>query len=160
MHAPRHKSSLQRRFKMASSENILREKDFRDRDQLNMRENKKTPQRKKKKKNEKNAARKFTIVGSSSIDSIRGTPLIYTFNLFSVLSIFKWNKMDKTNNKFITSQSFLLSDIIPTSLKGKESDELLLYGSVTRYGLQSVLVNLLSRTLRIFRSKIVTLSQF
>ena len=53
MHAPRHKSSLQRRFKMASSENILREKDFRDRDQLNMRENKKTPQRKKKKKTRK-----------------------------------------------------------------------------------------------------------
>ena len=65
--------------------------------------------------------------------------------------------MDKTNNKFITSQSFLSSGI-PTSSKEKESDELLY--TVARYGLQSVLVNLLSRTLRIFRSKIVTLSQF
>ena len=43
----------------------------------------------------------------------------------------------KTNNKFITSQSFLSSDITPTSSKGKESDEFIVYGSVTRYGPQT-----------------------
>ena len=33
--------------------------------------------------------------------------------------------MTGTNNKFITSQSFLSSDIIPTSSKEKENDKLL-----------------------------------
>ena len=43
-------------------------------------------------------------------------------NIFSISSIFKYNP-GKANNKFITSRSFLSSDIIPTSSKGKESDE-------------------------------------
>ena len=43
----------------------------------------------------------------------------------------------KTNNKFITSRSFLFSDIVSTSSK-KESDELLYTVLVTRYGPQLV----------------------
>ena len=54
-------------------------------------------------------------------------------NIFSVLSVFKYNS-SKTSNKFITSQSFLSSDIIPTSSKENDSDELLYTDSVTRYG--------------------------
>ena len=58
-------------------------------------------------------------------------------NISSVLSIFKYNP-GKTIDKFITSQSFLSSYIIPTSLKEKESGELLYTVLVTRYGPQSV----------------------
>ena len=42
-------------------------------------------------------------------------------NIFTVLSIFKWNKIGETNNKFVTCRSFLSSDI-RTSIK--ENDEL------------------------------------
>ena len=56
-------------------------------------------------------------------------------NIPSVSSIFKYNP-GKTNNKFITSQSFLSSDITPTSSKGKR--RIIVYGLVTRYGPQSV----------------------
>ena len=45
--------------------------------------------------------------------------------------------MGKTDNKFITTQSFLSSDIIPTYVQN-ESDELLYTVLVTRYGPQSV----------------------
>ena len=48
--------------------------------------------------------------------------LFQNCNIFSVLSIFKRNEIGETNNQFITSQSFLSSDITPTSFK-KESDE-------------------------------------
>ena len=40
--------------------------------------------------------------------------------------------MGEINNKFITSRSFLSSDIVPTSSEAKESDGLLY--TVTRYG--------------------------
>ena len=56
-------------------------------------------------------------------------------SISSVLSIFKYN-LGKTNDKFITFQSFLSSDIVPTS--SKESDELLYTVLVARYGPQSV----------------------
>ena len=56
-------------------------------------------------------------------------------NIFSVLCIFKYNP-GKTDDKFITFQSFPSSDIIPTSSKEKENDELLY--TVTRYGPQLV----------------------
>ncbi|KAF3420761.1 hypothetical protein E2986_10670 [Frieseomelitta varia] len=49
------------------------------------------------------------------------------------LSKTKWAKQI---NKFITSQSFLSSDIIPTSSKRKR--RIIVYGSVTLYGPQSV----------------------
>ena len=45
-------------------------------------------------------------------------------SIFSVLSTFKCNP-GKTNDKFVTSWSFLSSDITPTSSKENESDELL-----------------------------------
>ena len=58
-------------------------------------------------------------------------------NISSVLGIFKYNS-DKTNNKFISSESFLSSDVIPTNSKEKESDELLYTVLVARYGPQLV----------------------
>ena len=57
--------------------------------------------------------------------------------IFSVLSIFKRNS-GKTSDKLIAFRSFLSSDIIPTSSKEKESDELLYTVLVTRYGPRSV----------------------
>ena len=55
-------------------------------------------------------------------------------NVFSVLSIFKYNP-GKINNQFITSQLFLSSDV-PTSPKRKL--RIVVQGSVARYGPQSV----------------------
>ena len=46
-----------------------------------------------------------------------------------------WNEIGKTNNKFITSRSFLSSDIMPTSWK-KKATNYRIYGLVTRYGPQ------------------------
>ena len=57
---------------------------------------------------------------------------------FSVSSAFKWSKIGKANDKFITSRWFLSSDTIPTSSREKESDELLYKVLVARYGPQSV----------------------
>ena len=61
-------------------------------------------------------------------------PKIAIFSQFSVYL----SKTGKTNNKFITYQQFLSSDIIPTSSKEKESDELLYMVLVARYGPQSI----------------------
>ena len=47
-----------------------------------------------------------------------------------------YDKTGKTNNKFVTFQSFLSSDIIPTSLERER--RIVVYGSVARYGPQSV----------------------
>ena len=59
-------------------------------------------------------------------------------NIFSVLTILKYNP-GKTNNKLITSQSFLSSDIVPDKLERKRKRRnCIVYGSVTRYGPQSV----------------------
>ena len=55
---------------------------------------------------------------------------------FSVLSILSEYKKGKIINKFITSRSFLSSDITPTSSKRKW--RIIIYGSVTRYVPQSV----------------------
>ena len=59
---------------------------------------------------------------------------IVIFPQFS--GIFKWDKTGKANDKFITSQSFLSSDVVSTSIKRKR--RIILYGLVTRYGPQSV----------------------
>ena len=44
-------------------------------------------------------------------------------NVFSILIIFEYNP-GRTNNKFISSWSFLSTDVVPTSSKEKENDEL------------------------------------
>ena len=61
--------------------------------------------------------------------------VILTILVVLVLSIFKY-KAGKTNNKFITSLSFLSGDIISTSSKRKR--RIIVYDSVTRYGPRSV----------------------
>ena len=63
-------------------------------------------------------------------------PIFINIYIFLYLLIFKYNP-GKTNNKFITSQSFLSTDISHQRVQ-KECDELLVYGLVTRYGPQSV----------------------
>ena len=75
----------------------------------------------------------LTRYASPYLTSCAGTTC-HDCNIFSVLSIFKY-KSDKTNNKFVTSQSFLFSNI-PTSSKRKR--RIIVYGLVSRYGPQSV----------------------
>ena len=76
----------------------------------------------------------------------RGFFLSQNCNIFSDLSIFKCSP---GNNKFITSQQFLSSDIIiPTNSKRKR--RIIVYGLVTRYGPQSVAQRNWLQTLPIF----------
>ena len=58
--------------------------------------------------------------------------LLKNRNIFPVLSISKWNKTGKTNNKFITFPVMF----IPTCSKRKR--RIIAYGLVARYGPQSV----------------------
>ena len=78
----------------------------------------------------------FFVKDSTSCDVPRASKIFLSQNcyIFSVLKILKYNP-GRTNDKFITSRSFLSSDITPTSSNRKR--RIIVYGLVTRYGPQS-----------------------
>ena len=59
------------------------------------------------------------------LTSYAGMDVPRTSRIFSQFQVYLNVNPDKTNDKFITSWSFLSSDVMPTSSKEKESDELL-----------------------------------
>ena len=60
----------------------------------------------------------MNLLRATYIENFSSQSFQYFLNFKYILSIFKYNQ-GETGNKFITSESFLSSDIMPTSLKRK-----------------------------------------